>query len=222
MRTIFLTDIHGHYTKSQLLLKSVNYSKDDLLILGGDYFDRGPEVSLVADWLDSIYKDPNVILLRGNHELALIRFLRKDWIDSIDAYVEIEHMILNNGLDITLTSLAGTKYMKSYKVMHKKISKRHPNLLSMLESTKWYHEDDSAIYTHSTLPSNYKDKDADWESAVWDDTLKWAQESDVDKDVYVGHFALVNLGSTKPVKINNITLCDGSLAWGGDGCIIIN
>lgn len=220
MRTIFLTDIHGHYHKAQKLLESVNYTKDDLLILGGDYFDRGPEADLVAEWLTDIYNHPNVVLLRGNHELALIRFLRRDWEHSVDAYIEIEHMIKNNGLDTTLTSLAKHK-LDSYDILHKRITQNHPELLSVLELTLWYYEDCTSIYTHSTLPYNYTDENADWERAVWADTLDWIESTKQTKKVYVGHFALSNIHADSPVEINNVVLCDGSLAWGGEGCIIV-
>lgn len=62
-------DIHGCNTALQEYLNSNGGLKDDeLYIFSGDYIDRGIENVEVMQFLLSIYKKSNVLLLEGNHE----------------------------------------------------------------------------------------------------------------------------------------------------------
>ena len=70
MRTIIIGDIHGCDQKLHALLDKIQPDAEDLLILLGDLFDRGPEsweVYQTVMKLDESYGD-RFILLRGNHE----------------------------------------------------------------------------------------------------------------------------------------------------------
>lgn len=60
-------DIHGCNTVLQEYLKD-GLKDDELYIFCGDYIDRGMENVEVIKFLFSIIKQPNVILLEGNHE----------------------------------------------------------------------------------------------------------------------------------------------------------
>lgn len=51
---------------------------DELFIFVGDYFDRGIETKEVFEYLELIYKQPNVVLLEGNHERHLRNFVHLD------------------------------------------------------------------------------------------------------------------------------------------------
>lgn len=237
MRTLFLTDIHGQYTKAMTLLESVNYdSSKDKLILGGDYFDRGPENAELAKWLISIKDNENVIMLRGNHDLWLRTLLNLEDADVIlyKDFKEISHMEQNNGGDATLKQLSNL-YIdnSSLKEIAGTINKNFPGLKELLNDLKWYYETDNEIFTHSTLPLNYENaNDEDWVVSVWRAPELWAQwEYGLDKDVYIGHLAVSNItgqvGSTKPIKLSprgnsevSIYLCDGDLGWYGDGMIV--
>ena len=232
MREIFITDIHSQFTKFDNLLKSANYNKEeDLLIVGGDYFDRGPESVEMAKWLEDNYENPNTVLLRGNHDLALISLVSGD--TSTEAFLDIEFMKKCNGLDVTLEALVGKDYHinMSYKEMTECINKRFPRLLSALESTKYYHETDKAIYTHAKLPENYASRyKKTWDRAVWTNSDSWANSmnlktrTDIKKPIYIGHYALPNYkdwdGET-PKEINGVFFCDGGLGWDGQGLINI-
>lgn len=66
-------DIHGCYTVLSQYLKD-ELKDDELYIFIGDYLDRGLENAEVLNYLLSIYKKPNVILLTGNHEHHIYTF----------------------------------------------------------------------------------------------------------------------------------------------------
>lgn len=233
MREIFITDIHNQFTKFISLLDKANYDKNkDLLILGGDYFDRGPEASEVAQWLEENYNNDNVVLLLGNHDLALLQLLEGD--ESLFSKIEIKFMIKNNGLGETLESLYGKDYADySNKEIKEKINKRYPRLLKALKSAKFVHETNNAIYTHSELLKNYKTasrkelEDAVWvNSRDWANSYRWKSRKDISKPVIIGHYALPNFkdwDKKNPIKVNGIIFADGGLGWGYNGTVhIIN
>jgi serine/threonine protein phosphatase 1 len=68
-RIFFTTDLHGHYDLLHEKLKEVGFdSNKDILIIGGDMCDRGPDSAHVLDYLN----EPWVHCIRGNHEELLI------------------------------------------------------------------------------------------------------------------------------------------------------
>lgn len=71
-RTIAIGDIHGCDEALYALLEAVAPVKDDLIILLGDYIDRGPNSRGVVDKVLYLYEDCNVMPLLGNHEVMLL------------------------------------------------------------------------------------------------------------------------------------------------------
>ena len=74
MRTIMIGDVHGYAGALDRLLEKVHPDDEDLLVLLGDLFDRGPnsyevyvKVKTLAETLGERF-----ILLRGNHEDYLL------------------------------------------------------------------------------------------------------------------------------------------------------
>ena len=71
-RVFFSTDLHGHYDLLHEKLKEVAFdSTKDILILGGDCTDRGPDSKYVLDYLN----EPWIYSIRGNHEQMVIDFI---------------------------------------------------------------------------------------------------------------------------------------------------
>jgi serine/threonine protein phosphatase 1 len=68
-RIFFTTDLHGHYNLLHEKLKEVAFNGDkDILLVGGDLCDRGPDSQYVLDYLN----EPWFISIMGNHEKMLI------------------------------------------------------------------------------------------------------------------------------------------------------
>jgi serine/threonine protein phosphatase 1 len=70
-----VSDIHGHCAELKKALDEAGFRINDescLLIVCGDYFDRGVENREVFDFLCSV---SNKILIRGNHEDMLEQLL---------------------------------------------------------------------------------------------------------------------------------------------------
>ena len=79
-RILAIGDIHGEYDKLLDLYGKIEFNPpDDLLVFLGDYVDRGPEPLAVLDWMMEREGDPNVVMLRGNHDqMMLDHYVRKE------------------------------------------------------------------------------------------------------------------------------------------------
>jgi len=68
-------DVHGCLlTLRALVEETLGISRNDLLVLLGDYIDRGPESRGVLDYIARLQADGyHVISLRGNHDDLLVR-----------------------------------------------------------------------------------------------------------------------------------------------------
>ncbi|MCQ2519638.1 MAG: metallophosphoesterase [Lachnospiraceae bacterium] len=60
-----MSDIHNDAKSFKAMLKLINFTKDDLLIIDGDVFDRGNNP---VDLYFEILRHENIICLRGNHD----------------------------------------------------------------------------------------------------------------------------------------------------------
>lgn len=79
-RILAIGDIHGEYDKLLALYEKIRFNPpDDLLVFVGDYIDRGKKSPEVLQWLMERRNEPNIVMLRGNHEQMMLDFyLRKD------------------------------------------------------------------------------------------------------------------------------------------------
>jgi serine/threonine protein phosphatase 1 len=71
-RILAVGDIHGCSVALETLLETVNPGPDDLLIMLGDYIDRGPDAKKVVERLIALQADLNIICLAGNHEEMIL------------------------------------------------------------------------------------------------------------------------------------------------------
>lgn len=67
-----VSDIHGCLQTFIALLEKIDLKNDDQLFLLGDYIDRGPDSVGLVDFLIELNRNPNIFLLRGNHEEELL------------------------------------------------------------------------------------------------------------------------------------------------------
>jgi serine/threonine protein phosphatase 1 len=78
MRLLFITDIHGHY---DAMLQLLDFAKlepsSDLLVVGGDMIDRGPDSGKVLKGIKLLQQmyPHNIKVLIGNHEHMMLDFI---------------------------------------------------------------------------------------------------------------------------------------------------
>jgi serine/threonine protein phosphatase 1 len=73
VRHLAVGDIHGCFQALRALETAVPFAPDDVLVMLGDYVDRGPDSCAVLDWLIARGRQGNLIALRGNHEVMMLR-----------------------------------------------------------------------------------------------------------------------------------------------------
>lgn len=69
-----MSDIHGCYCEFMEVLEKIDFSKEDRLIIAGDYIDRGTQNLEMLQWIEN--KPNNVILLKGNHEVEFSYYIK--------------------------------------------------------------------------------------------------------------------------------------------------
>ncbi len=74
MATYAIGDIHGCARSLEALVEKLKLSKEDYLVLVGDYVDRGPDSKGVFDLIFKLQdKGYHIHCIRGNHEQILLR-----------------------------------------------------------------------------------------------------------------------------------------------------
>ena len=142
MRRIAISDIHGCLDSFKALLQQIELTKEDTLFLLGDYIDRGPDSKGVIDHIWHLQETGHTVhCLLGNHEQMLLdeyhpreSFYRAypealrsfgvhdvadipeeyiEWMDELDAYLEIDgYILVHAGLSFKDNNpLADTKSM---------------------------------------------------------------------------------------------------------------
>lgn len=75
-RIIAIGDIHGCATALAALLRAIDPTPTDTLVLMGDYVDRGSQSSDVLEMLVTLVSQCQVVPLIGNHEIMMVNALK--------------------------------------------------------------------------------------------------------------------------------------------------
>ena len=156
MATYVIGDIHGRPRLVEQLIKNVpwNLSSDKIVFLG-DLIDRGGDAPGVVDIVMGLAEsNPNVVVLRGNHEQMLL--------DCLD-YGDLQWLIPENGGLATLSAY-GFQLEDLKDVSDIKIPEKH---VTFFRSLPFYHEDEQAIYVHAGLIPGEPPSETDPDVLVW-------------------------------------------------------
>ena len=167
-KTVFaVTDPHGCASALKAALREAGFDRSNpthLLVVCGDYFDRGKENRAVFVYLDGI---KNKVLIRGNHEDSLERIMRTGKLSATDRY---------NGTDITVREFFRGDYIPEYDYLYTDpTSETYRELNGFLREGLDYFETENYIFTHGWLPVEW-DYDGiptlipDWRHAT---ALQW-------------------------------------------------
>ncbi len=173
MRTLAVGDIHGCLGPLDDLLGWVRPGPDDLVVLLGDYVDRGPDTRGVLDRLIQLKRSGvRLVCLRGNHEVMMVAARRggrsdlKEWL-----------------------SVGGAQALGSYGTAPGRsgtladVPQEH---WSFLEDLLDYHETDRHIFVHATVLPDF-DLDEQPDYALFWDFLPPAMRHHSGKLVVCGH-----------------------------------
>ncbi len=149
MKRYAIGDIHGCLNTFKTILKQINYSKGDELILLGDYVDRGPDSKGVFDFIFEMLDDGhNVVCLRGNHEQILLNSMTDN---------EVKKGWFRHGGVQTLMSFEADDA--------ENIPKKY---LDFMLNLPYYHESGDYIFVHGGLNFKKKDPFEDQYGMMWE------------------------------------------------------
>jgi len=173
MRVLAIGDIHGCLGPLNDLLAWVNPTPDDVLILLGDYVDRGPDTCGVLNRIIELKKSRPVICLRGNHEIMMVgarhggRSELKTWL-SVGGLQALGSYGKDRGRSGTLDDIPEEHWQ-------------------FLESELVdYHESDLFIFVHATVLCGF-DMDDQPDYALFWEFLGNAMRHQSKKTVICGH-----------------------------------
>ena len=78
-RCIVISDIHSHLDRFKQLLQEVHYTRDDYLIINGDFIEKGTKTLQTIDYLQRLSNDnEKVYIILGNCEYAVETLVNDD------------------------------------------------------------------------------------------------------------------------------------------------
>ena len=218
-RTFAIGDIHGDLEALERLLAQLPVlDAEDSLVFVGDYVDHGPRVAEVVELVRRglAGRTPaRVVALRGNHEDAWLRVVRRGgWPEFV--------LRVPNGCASTYRSYAGLPPSCEAPSMDDLLAMMAGaffpvEVLDWFDALPHYHEDAHAIYVHAGLPED--------EAGVWPhpsqvtppETLLWVRKRGFferyrGKPVVVGHTVTTEL----PPELSCYTPEDPADLWAGE------
>ena len=161
MRYFITSDIHSYYSVLKKELDKLGFDKEkDTLITLGDNFDRGDESWKMYRFL---YKLPNVILVKGNHEDLLVELVERGYSESHDWHNKTSKTIY----DIYKHYLEKDEHIWSTDPIEKI---RETEFYRWITSNVWVDkvEFNNLILTHATIPNELLPT---WKDARWANPL---------------------------------------------------
>lgn len=208
MSKIFVTsDIHGCHTEFNELLKKANYNSDaDMLIILGDYVDRGRFSRQVIEQVIGLVSN-GAIALRGNHDQMFL--------DALDN-IEDNNFIRNGGMS-TIESYIGEDCVDwdVYRSGKRLIKEKYSHHVDFLRNLPYYYETYDHIYVHAGINPFYND--SDWKTQAKDEFL-WIRDmflnnpTNLSKTIVHGHTPTSNFQET-----GDIIFSEGKINIDGGG-----
>lgn len=74
-RIVAISDIHGHLSVFESLLEQAQLKPEDILIVIGDFINKGPDSLLTLRKMMALSHRPNTYILKGNHEYFICHYV---------------------------------------------------------------------------------------------------------------------------------------------------
>ena len=193
-------DIHGSIDRLQDQMQKIpiDFANDTLLFIG-DYIDRGPGSVEVVEYLMDLKKRvPEIILLKGNHEDMLEKYL-----DGTDRFT----YLLNGGQSTLDSYLSKTHRSDSFPIPAEHID--------FFKSLRLYYETEAYIFVHAGLRPKIPLASQKTEDLLWIRDKFIYSKYNFGKPVVFGHTPL-----EKPlVEPNKIGIDTGAVYGNALTCV---
>ena len=85
-RLLVVSDIHGHLDRFIQLLRQMNYSGEDILVLVGDLIEKGPESLRVVQYVMDLARQHSVYVSMGNVDLGRLQKVDDDSPEGVESW----------------------------------------------------------------------------------------------------------------------------------------
>lgn len=219
------SDIHGQYHSFNEILNRLGedgyrISGDTVLVVNGDFLDRGDQVMMVIANLmkmQSYYGKENIVVLKGNHEELFL-----DWIDNgfHSHYLPQGHKTLSSMLQYLdySSDMSPLFYADSQaEAVRHLISSQMANVVDWIRELPLYHDTGDLFITHAGV----KGSEDSW-SQLPSSVLLWSRMfhkglGKTKKKVVVGHTPVSCFGKdiqTYQPENSNVVYIDGGAGQG--------
>ena len=166
-RVIAIGDIHGCAAALSTLIDTIQPAQQDLIVMLGDYIDRGPDSRSVIDQVLKLSTRCHVMPLIGNHETMLLQ--------GLDELVFRDFWLSFGGKE-TLASYGG------------EIEQIPPEHIDFMKSCHKFFETDTTAFIHANYQPNAPFAEQDEQVAFWLHLSEYVPAAHVSgKRVIVGH-----------------------------------
>lgn len=243
-----ISDVHGYYQEMIDSLVTAGYDENNdnhVLVVLGDLFDRGRDSKKVYKYLRKLSDEGKAIILKGNHELMFIDFLKggdawfnfnhngmrmtfDDFLDrtaSFESYIVIDNSLNLENIEEHDFDYLWNAYQKSTREY---IFDEFPDILDWLDSRPDYFETKNYIFTHGSIDTEVKDWHkpeikrytfSGWQACHWDDGSFYSKEIyNTDKTIVVGHFSSDNIREKYQIDMDNYS--DNKILVREDGRVV--
>lgn len=169
-----VSDIHGHPNALKSALEIVGLDGDPgaMLVLLGDYVDRGSDSHAVLELVKGLRQKhgDRVVALLGNHDCWMLDWLDADdedygWLHSDVGFVTVGPFVPAEVIDAIPVSATGAQINRTIKL---ELMERHGKLIAWLRNLPRVYESEHAIYVHAGVD---EETDELWRAATPDHVL---------------------------------------------------
>ncbi len=212
-KIIVVSDIHAHFWHFDKLLQKLQLQKNELLIINGDFINRGEDSLKMIHILMDMDKAENIILLSGNHEYFILDFFRnKEYIKHLPKLInssKYTNLVKEMYAELKMKNVTlPTKDM----ALAKLLQKRYKRELDFLANLPFVVEGKEHIVVHSGYEAEYAKEPYLF---LKNDDYAYTERQH-EKMIIIGHNPVCNLrqnSSNFPYyqRKNNIYAIDGGL-----------
>jgi len=117
-RIICISDIHGYLDLFLSLLDKIKFSDDDILILLGDFYTKGPKIHETLKYVIGLSQKQNVYVIRGNCDWIIdnMQDSEKEWLENLPHIIKTDDYIFVHG-GLSLNNLSDLSKQDAWECM---------------------------------------------------------------------------------------------------------
>lgn len=151
-RIIAISDIHGNINLLDKLLCKINYKEEDMLIIIGDFLQRGFKNQETLKRMMLWSKKKNVFVLSGNHEHYLCSLLEPEYVERLAFHLKNIHY------GCLIREWLGEEELSAVEVQVK-LENEHAKALSFLRNLPYGLEVNDHLFIHAGIDGTYENSD---------------------------------------------------------------